>query len=339
MNTVQARIWRFRVIAGADEAEVEAEELGRGSLPVDLARLVHINALACDSHKVVDHRVIEHEARILTSYLAGRGAHSTLTVDYPAFRASSLHIRRLVSECSGLGVMTASSEALFRWKNRPGALHSFDVLPGHLVPLYGSVGVRPDLLFHVPGGPIAGEARGRHRTAKKKIFPDNPDSQQKNRLLQLAEWSIGKRNHPYFMSWVWISRSGVAADIFVPWIDDRHSSSFQVNLDWLRQRGHKRWKIRTPEHRSQPRTQQVTHEEDLEQAQAFDTSPVTIAGAIERTSAELQAAVSRLYETAPSSSRTLRGVRVRGEWKPADSLGTPTHEIFVGVLAEQLPTS
>lgn len=308
-------------------------------MPVDLARLVHINALACDNHKLVDHRVIEHEARILTSYLAGTGARSPLTVDYPAFRASSLHIRRLVSECSGLGVMTASSEALFKWKNRPGTLHSFDVLPGHLVPIYGSVGVRPDLLFQVSGGPIAGEARGRHRMAKKKIFPDNPDAQQRNRLLQLADWSVSKRNHPYFMSWVWISQSGVAVDIFVPWTDDRNNSELQVNLNLLREPGHKRWNIRRPQQRSRLRTQQMNRERELEQALTLDAPPIPITAAIEQTSAELRTTMKRLFETAPPPSRSFRGVDVSGEWRPADSLGRPTHEIFVGFLAEQLPTS
>ncbi|MHB9853639.1 hypothetical protein ACSYGO_30950 [Streptomyces krungchingensis] len=141
------------------------------------------------------------------------------------------------------------------------------------------------------------------------------------------------------MSWVWISRSGVAADIFVPWIDDRHGASLRVNLDWLQEPGRKRWYIRTAEHRSRRDTQPMNREEDLEQARMFAAPPVAIAGAIERTRTELQATVKKLYETAPPPSRTLRGVSVRGEWKPADSLGTPTHEIFVGILAEQLPTT
>jgi hypothetical protein len=43
------------------------------NLPAHLARLVHINALACDFRRVVDHRVRLHEARLLTSYLAAPG--------------------------------------------------------------------------------------------------------------------------------------------------------------------------------------------------------------------------------------------------------------------------
>ncbi|MDX2828423.1 hypothetical protein PV416_47125 [Streptomyces ipomoeae] len=62
MSSVRARVWRFTVEKGTAGAEaVQAVEIGQGPLPVSLAAVVNINALACDLRNTVDQRVRDHE--------------------------------------------------------------------------------------------------------------------------------------------------------------------------------------------------------------------------------------------------------------------------------------
>lgn len=82
-------------------------------------------------------------------------------------------------------MLSASSQALLSWRPAVGTLNSFDSLPGHLKASHGGHGVRPDLLFELNGGVIAGEARGRSRR-QKALFPGAETSEQRRRLLQLA---------------------------------------------------------------------------------------------------------------------------------------------------------
>ncbi|MGV9843412.1 hypothetical protein ACWDUB_15070 [Streptomyces fungicidicus] len=222
-------------------------EVGQGELPVGLARLIHINALACDHNRVLDYRTKQLEVRLLASYLHTAGAGGPLRVDHRAFTASSRHIRGFVAESSGLGMLTAAGEALFAWDNSAHPLHSFDALPGSLTD-YQNDGIRPDLLFHLPGGRVAGEARGRHRRAKT-LLPKRPLAEQKNRLQDLARWSAAHQDHDYFMSWVWIGRSGVAVDIFLPQ-DKRWEGALDVR--WKRQSEGHQWRFPVHERRRRP---------------------------------------------------------------------------------------
>ncbi|MFI6279948.1 hypothetical protein [Streptomyces sp. NPDC050988] len=55
---MSARVWCFTIEKGQAGAEaVQAVEIGQGPLPVSLAAMVNINALACDRRKTVDQRV------------------------------------------------------------------------------------------------------------------------------------------------------------------------------------------------------------------------------------------------------------------------------------------
>ncbi|MEU6245668.1 hypothetical protein [Streptomyces sp. NPDC047024] len=110
----------------------KAVEIGQGSLPVSLAAMVNINALACDLRKTVDQRVRDHEIGLLLSYIIGGQGKGPLGVDCPVLDSSAGRIQRFVSECMGLDVMTAVSEVLFDWKPGASGLSSFDVLPGNL---------------------------------------------------------------------------------------------------------------------------------------------------------------------------------------------------------------
>ena len=354
MNTVRARVWQFRV----QGSMVTATQVGQGDLRVGLARLIHINALACDLNRVVDYRTKQLEVRLLASYLDAPGAGAPLQVDHQAFVASSRHIRGFVTESSGLGMLTAASEALFAWDNTAHALHSFDALPGRMLTDYQTGGVRPDLLFHLPGGRVAGEARGRHRRAKT-LLPKQPLAEQKSRLQELALWSASHRDHAYFMSWVWIGRSGVAVDIFLPQ-DKRWDGALDVR--WKRQNEGQQWRFPMRERRRRPPKdpfgQMPTDDPEPPPATPpatpsttpLDTPPATdalrpmmsvpVAARTQPTTDPLSRTgrlVQQLYDTAPELDSELADIPVRGAWVPADALGPARHEVLLAVLAEQPP--
>ncbi|MGC5040064.1 hypothetical protein ACPXCS_32085 [Streptomyces sp. DT190] len=334
MNTVRARVWQFRV----QGAMVTATQVGQGDLGVGLARLIHINALACDLNRVVDYRTKQLEVRLLASYLDAPSAGAPLQVDHRAFVASSRHIRGFVTESSGLGMLTAASEALFAWDNAAHALHSFDALPGGILSGYQNGGVRPDLLFHLPGGRVAGEARGRHRRAKT-LLPTRPLAEQKRRLQELALWSASHRDHAYFMSWVWIGRSGVAVDIFLPQ-DQRWDGALDAR--WKRQSAGDQWRFpvedplgQMPDGDPEPPPATPSTTDALQPVMSVHAAaptppradPVSLTGRL----------VQRLYDTAPALDAELADIPVRGTWVPADALGPAQYEVLLAVLAEQPP--
>ncbi|MFC4469315.1 hypothetical protein ACFPH6_33185 [Streptomyces xiangluensis] len=331
MNTVWARVWQFRV----QGPMVTATQVGQGDLGVGLARLIHINALACDLNRVVDYRTKQLEVRLLASYLDAPSAGAPLQVDHRAFVASSRHIRGFVTESSGLGMLTAASEALFAWDNAAHALHSFDALPGRMLTGYQNGGVRPDLLFHLPGGRVAGEARGRHRRAKT-LLPTRPLAEQKRRLQELALWSASHRDHAYFMSWVWIGRSGVAVDIFLPQ-DKRWDGALDAR--WKRQSEGDQWRFPVED----PFGQMPAGDSEPPAATPSTTRPIMSVPAAAGTQppadplSRTGRMVQRLYDTAPALDAELAGIPVRGTWVPADALGPAQHEVLLAVLAEQPP--
>lgn len=256
------------------------------------------------------------------------GPTGLLRVDHRAFTASSRHIRGFVAESSGLGMLTAASEALFAWDNTAHALHSFDALPGHLLAGYQKGGVRPDLLFHLPSGRVAGEARGRHRRPKT-LLPKQPLAEQKSRLQELALWSASHRDHAYFMSWVWIGCSGVAVDIFLPQ-DERWDDALDVR--WKRQNAGHQWRFPMRERRRRPPEDPFGQmpADDPEPPPATDALqpmvPVPVAARTQPTADPLSRTgrlVQELYDTAPELDAELADIPVRGAWVPADAGACP----------------
>ncbi|WP_139233235.1 hypothetical protein [Micromonospora sediminimaris] len=345
MNTVRARIWQFRL---EQNAEVVATIVGQGDLSVGLARLVHINAMACDLRKVLDYRTKQLEARLLVSYLDAPGVGNPLRLDDRAFGASSRHIRGFVSECSGLGMLTAASEVIFAWRQGVHDLHNFDALPMQLLRDYPAKGVRPDLLFHLPEGPVAGEARGRYRPAKQ-LLPTHPLSSQKNRLRELANWSASHSDHPYFMSWFYIGPSGVAVDIFLPnhhrWHNDLAKvPAFEEHIEDQDDAQEWRFPLREelPRSRRPPSPQRRPPDEadamELEDEVFRRSGWPALAQEAERVRTPQEQAVevmNRLYDSAPEAGAewALGGIPVRGTWAFADQLGDARYEILLGVLA------
>ncbi|CAL9582723.1 hypothetical protein [Streptomyces sp. enrichment culture] len=348
MNVVHARLWHTKVSTGSDglAEAVTATEVGRGPLPVSLSQLVGINALACDLRGVIDEGVHDHEVNLLTSYVAETNNGTPLTANYSRLTATSRHIRSFVSECTGLGVMSAVSEALFAWKPDKRSLNSFDVLPRQLVGVYGRTGPRPDLLFHLDAGVVAGEARGRSRK-EKSLFPTTATKPQKDRILTLANWSIRNTGHPYFMSWVWIGPSGVVVDVFLP---EGEKVTENIATDWVTTTREERWVIASERSRRRPSTRPETYLSNDRTTQAGDTFlarprsiqvPVgAVRRIVEKSAAQADdradAVMSELFERRPIVG-SVAGIPVRGKWIGANALGPATHEVMVGVLGEGIP--
>ncbi|WP_327254167.1 hypothetical protein [Streptomyces sp. NBC_01244] len=352
MNTVQARVWKFRLENGS---EVVANVLGQGHLPVDLARLVHVNAMACDLRRALDYRTKQLEVSLLLSYLDTTGGQGPLKLDHHAFAASSRHIRGFVSECSGLGMLTAAGEALFAWQDGNDSLHSFDALPKQLLRHYNAEGVRPDLLFHLPAGLVAGEARGRHRGAQE-LLPKKPLAPQKDRLRELAAWSQNHSSHDYFMSWVWIGHAGVAVDIFLPEVDRWDIALTDVWVDGnlhedpgIAEDESTQWRfplqsrplLRRPEISNDLREHDSALDADAEDIDlmASTFSGLTEARHMGTPQEQAEEVATGLFRSAPepAADAVLAGIPVRGNWVPADQLGPARHEVFLGVLAERAP--
>ncbi|MER7439598.1 hypothetical protein [Micromonospora avicenniae] len=345
MSTVRARVWQFRL---ERNIQVVATVVGQGSLAVSLARLLHINAMACDIRKVLDYRTRQLEVRLLLSYL-GAARSKALQLDHLAFAASSRHIRGFVSECSGLGVLTAAGEAIFAWKHGAHDLHNFDALPRQMLWQYDAKGVRPDLLFHLPTGPVAGEARGRYRRAKN-ILPKMPLSTQKDRLRELANWSAVHGDHSYFMSWLYIGPNGVAVDIFLPanprWDTDLNTAAFEVDVE--EQDDAQEWRfpleedLPTWQRQRQPPAPRRSMPDNPDVPFLRDTMPSVAPGPplpldMLEDAAQEQAAmvIDELFRSAPEAGpdAALAGIPVRGTWAPADQLGDARYEVLLGVLA------
>lgn len=339
MSSVHARVWRFTIERGNTGAEaVQAVEVGQGPLPVSVAAVVNINALACMLRTTVDQRVRDHEVGLLLSYITSGSGTGPLGVDCPALDSSSDHIRRLVSECTGLGVMTAASEALFDWKPAADGLSSFDVLPAKLLGMYATKGVRPDLLYDLADGPIAGEARGRRREAKQMFPAGKGTAEQRKRLVKLAQWSVDHDDHAYFMSWVWLGTGGVYVDIFLP---EGSPATATLRTEWIQTQGSKApWRFRVPR-RAAPASDGPTGlPTAAPRSGGKGPAPVTgvdVRTAISAAERVVEDAMSRFFEREEQTLGRYSGVAVRGRWIRGDAVGQAHHEVLLAVLAERVP--
>ncbi|MFF9472017.1 hypothetical protein ACF1E9_05225 [Streptomyces roseolus] len=334
MSTVRARVWRFTIEKGKAGAEaVQAVEIGQGPLPVSLAAMVNANALACDLRKTVDQRVRDHEIRLLLSYILGDQGKGPLGVECTALDSSALHIKRFVSECTGLGVMSAASTLLFDWTHTSGGLSSFDVLPGKLQGVYAKTGVRPDLLYDLSDGPVAGEARGRRRDSPQMFPAGKGTSEQRERLEKLAQWSVAHGDHAYFMSWVWLGLGGVYVDIFLP---DGSAALKSLTTGWIEVPGDpKPWQFRVPPPDRRRAVDPAPDEDPMVMLPGLSGQAAT-REAIRQTGPAAEEAMTRAFEREENQLGTLAGVPVRGRWIRGDLLGEARHEVLLGVLGERI---
>lgn len=210
------------------------------------------------------------------------------------------------------------------------------MLPGKLSGVYAKTGVRPDLLYDLAAGPVAGEARGRRRRAKKMFPAGKGTPEQRKRLEKLAQWSVDHGDHAYFMSWVWLGTGGVYVDIFLP---DGSAALTGLKTGWIDVPGDARpWQFRVP--RPEPRRVVDPAPEggfmvDLPVLE-FRGEGAASRAAISRVGPAAEEAMDRAFSREEHQLGMLAGVPVRGRWIRGDVLGEARHEVLLGVLGERV---
>ena len=141
---------------------------------INLAEVVKVNGLAVPADRKLTYRVLQHELRLLLSFLR-EAQGEPLSLRRTDFRASSAHVKRFISESFGLGMLTAAAERHHGWKLNDHDLYNFDVLPVGIAAQYPGSGIGPDLLFLFTGQEgehrLAGEARGRSSARPNDLHP------------------------------------------------------------------------------------------------------------------------------------------------------------------------
>ncbi|MFD7655107.1 hypothetical protein ACFV4N_14125 [Actinosynnema sp. NPDC059797] len=328
MSWVTVRQFRWTTRTGVDDYP-RVEEVhplsGRKRLPVNVAEVIHVNALAPAGATGVRYGVRLDELRLLANYLSvSPGRPVRLRQD--DFRSSSLHVRRFVSESFGLGMLTAAVQAAYEWTAGVDALSSFDALPMTLAASFTKRGVRPDLLFQAPGLLLAGEARG--RSGK----PPRSTRLPRERLDQLLPWAHVHR-HPLVMTWAYLDGNGVVVDFFAP----------ADGVDWLTEA------VGAPDpadHATSalqlPPTEQVPLEEvaDLPvlkpRPRPDQQSPFSL---FEVGYGALRAVEDQLAETAPPAPVRLAGRPTRGRWAPVDPVTGARGSVLLALLDRPMPSA
>jgi hypothetical protein len=276
-------------------------------MPVRVVDVVRVNALAVPLDSSVSYAVLQHELRLVLSYLPDQ-VDQPLCLRAAEFRASASHIQRFVTESFGLGMLTAAVESQFGWELSERSLEHFDVLPTALAGRYQATGVRPDLLFqfHGRGHPwlLAGEARGRSAKPPKT---STASAAQRRRLDDLLVWSVRHSLHPITMTWTYTGSASVQVDLFV--MDEMHFNA----VGYLSEES-------LTKDRGQPGGGGL-----------LELPPSVISARAQKI---LRASADTLYGAAPEPTevREVFGRRVRGGWVRADLVGPSTAHLLLGIL-------
>jgi len=175
MGVIDVRRFDVATHFGTRSGELEVVNIqlaDQDTWDINLAEVVKVNGLAVPADRKLTYRVIQHELRLLLSFLIDAPGRP-LSLRHADFRASSGHVKRFISESLGLGMLTAAAERHHGWKLNSSNLHNFDVLPVGVAAEYSGSGIRPDLLFQFTGlghdNRLAGEARG--RSSARPVVP------------------------------------------------------------------------------------------------------------------------------------------------------------------------
>jgi hypothetical protein len=312
MGVIDVR--RFQVATHWDSGELGVADVSlidEDIWDIDLAEVVKVNALAVPADRKLTYRVMQHELRLLLSFLMDVPG-SPLTLRHGDFRASSGHVKRFISESFGLGMLTAAAERHHRWKLKDSDLHNFDVLPVKLAAQYPGSGIRPDLLFDFTDQGqerrLAGEARG--RSSARPLHPVSKD--QRERLGDIVAWSGVNDLHPVTMTYAYTGAANAQVDLFdIAAPDDQDADSGIVIAD---------------------EAGLVT----IRAQRRFERLAFIRPRAIGRVS-EI---ADQLYETAPQDApgpaRSVYGRNVRGSWATADLIAPSRLRFFLGLLDRPL---
>jgi hypothetical protein len=278
----------------------------QGPLQVDVAALLEANAMAQhDVEEDLRYRVLQHELRIVLSYLTSDSPNDWLKLDAENFLSTAGHIKRFISESVGLGMLTAAVQEFFALELGPDAIANFDILPGELKKKLGTTGVRPDLLFNCQDDDraLAGEARGRSRPGQQG---DAVFKEQMNRMKNILDWSYEHGSFPVTMTYTFLGGAHAQVDLFTM------PTESPGGLKYMPPAGP------SPSVIADQR-QQVTYE---------------AIGRRERRAA-------RLFETAPQAParepRRLFDQEVRGDWVTADLVRASNVRLFVGATDTPFP--
>jgi hypothetical protein len=278
---------------------------------IDLAEVVKVNALAVPADRKLTYRVMQHELRLLLSFLVDQPG-SPLTLRHADFRASSGHVKRFISESFGLGMLTAAAERHHRWKLNDSDLHNFDVLPAKVAAQYQGSGIRPDLLFDFTDQGhekrLAGEARGRS-SARPVHFASKG---QRDRLADIVAWSGVNDLHPVTMTYAFTGAATAQVDLFDITVPDYLDTVPEII---------------------------IADEEGLvttRTGQRFER----LASMRPRALARAGEITDQLYATAPQGApgptRSVYGRSVRGSWVAADLIAPSRLRFFLGLLDQPL---
>lgn len=297
-----------------DSGDLEVADIwlaGEGSWDIDLAEVVKVNALAVPADRKLTYRVMQHELRLLLSFLVDEpGAPLTLLRD--DFRASSAHVKRFISESFGLGMLTAAAERHHRWRLNDNDIHNFDVLPAKVADQYPNSGIRPDLLFDFTDQGkerrLAGEARG--RSSVRPVHGVSKD--QRDRLGDIVAWSGLNDLHPVTMTYAYTGAASAQVDLF---------------------------DITVPDHLDNAPEILIADEEGLvttRTGRRFER----LASIRPRALGRVREVADQLYATAPQgapgSARSVYGQNVRGTWATADLIAPSRLRFFLGLLDQPL---
>ena len=278
---------------------------------IDLAEVVKVNALAVPADRMLTYRVMQHELRLLLSFLVDKPG-SPLTLRHTDFRASSGHVKRFISESFGLGMLTAAAERHHRWKLNDSDLHNFDVLPAKVAAQYPGSGIRPDLLFDFTDQGhekrLAGEARGRSSARPVHFASKN----QQDRLADIVAWSGVNDLHPVTMTYAYIGAANAQADLFDITVPDYLDTALEIVIADEKglvttRTGRRFERLASIRPRALGRAAEIT-------GQLYATAP----------------------QGAPGPTRSVYGRNVRGSWTTADLIAPSTLRFFLGLLDQPL---
>jgi hypothetical protein len=314
MGVIDVRRFDVATHFGTRSGELEVVNIqlaDQDTWDINLAEVVKVNGLAVPADRKLTYRVIQHELRLLLSFLIDAPGRP-LSLRHADFRASSGHVKRFISESLGLGMLTAAAERHHGWKLNSSNLHNFDVLPVGIAAKYSGSGIRPDLLFQFTGlghdNRLAGEARGRS-SARPVVRPTTKD--QEERLGDIVAWSGANDLHPVTMTYAYTGAANVQVDLF---------------------------NIAAPEQLKIASGAVIADGETLvtETGRRFQE----VSYLRERALSRADEIADQLYETAPQEpvgpSQTVYGRHVRGSWAAADLIAPAQLRFFLGLLDQPL---
>ncbi|MFT7839247.1 hypothetical protein Q5530_24145 [Saccharothrix sp. BKS2] len=344
--TIQQYRWTSRTGPDHLPAVDEIFPFGeRRRLPVDVADIILINAMAPTASLKIKYATRENELRLLRSYLLDR-ADGAVHLLHDEFRSSSLHVRRFVSESFGLGMLSAAVQSAYEWVAGSDALYNFDALPVALARKYSKSRIRPDLLFRTPEFLLAGEARGRSSR------PSASTVQQEERLNRLLPWAHA-RNQPLVMTWAYLTADGVTVHLYAPaeegdWLDGEVGEPRPPSPPWHMDEAALTTlpgvvapdalpapvegdafptphgaEADTPRWSPPPRRPRSA---DLVSADALFSAGEDV----------LPLVAHQLFESAPETPTRVAGRSMRGRWIPIDPVDVGRGSLLLGVLDEPL---